>query len=122
MTAENSEYYNNVNWETPNQFIAKIWEGDGLDIWDRMEKFNSESVKSIALGFSFDNSAVSSTYTALTNVYEEYVKALFYGFTDPETGIPALLEKLKAAGLDDYIAAKQEALNQWAQENGVTGK
>lgn len=122
VTAENSEYYNNVNWETPNQFIAKIWEGDGLDIWDRMEKFNSESVKSIALGFSFDNSAVSSTYTALTNVYEEYVKALFYGFTDPETGIPALLEKLKAAGLDDYIAAKQEALNQWAQENGVTGK
>ena len=98
VTAENSEYYNNVNWQTPNQFIAEIWQGDSLDIWERMEKFNSESVKSIALGFSFDNSAVSSTYTALMNVYDGYVKALFYGFTNPETGIPEVVDKLNAAG------------------------
>lgn len=122
VTAENSEYYNNVNWQTPNQFIAEIWQGDSLDIWERMEKFNSESVKSIALGFSFDNSAVSSTYTALMNVYDGYVKALFYGFTNPETGIPEVVDKLNAAGLQEYIQAKQEALDKWAADNGVTEK
>lgn len=119
VDASTSEYYNNVNWETPNQFIAEIWEGDDLGIWDKMATFNSESVKSKALGFSFDNSAVSATYTALTNVYNEYVLSLFYGFTDPETGIPELCSALESAGLEEYMAAKQEALDQWAAENGV---
>lgn len=119
VTAENSEYYNNVNWELPNQFIAEIWEGDELDVWERMAEFNSGAVKSKALGFSFDNSAVSSEYTALTNVYNEYVKALFFGFTDPETGIPELQEKLEAAGLQKYMDAKQAALDEWAAANGI---
>lgn len=108
-----------MNWELPNQFIAEIWEGDELDVWERMAEFNSGAVKSKALGFSFDNSAVSSEYTALTNVYNEYVKALFFGFTDPETGIPELQEKLEAAGLQKYMDAKQAALDEWAAANGI---
>lgn len=43
-------------------------EGDPLDLWERMEKFNDNAVKSKALGFTFDNSDYSSEYTALTNV------------------------------------------------------
>ena len=119
MTADNSEYYNNVNWELPNQFIAKVWEGDSLSIWDDMEKFNDEAVRSKALGFSFDNSDVASEYTALTNVYDEYGTALLYGFTDPDTGIPEFVQKLQDAGLEKYIAAKQAALDAWAAENGI---
>lgn len=71
------------------------------------------------MDFPFDNSAVASAYTALTNVYKEYVLALTYGFTNPDTGIPELVEALKSAGLDDYIAAKQEALDAWAEASGV---
>lgn len=119
VTAENSEYYNNVNWEMPNQFIAEIWEGDGLDVWERMEKFNNGAVTSKALGYSFDNSAVSAEYTALTNVFNEYVNALIFGFTNPETGIPELVEKLKAAGLEKYMEAKQASLDAWAAANNV---
>lgn len=119
IDADTSEYYNNVNWELPNQFIAEVWEGDSLDIGERMDKFNSEAVKSKALGFSFDNSAVASEFTALTNVYNEYGKALLFGFTDPDTGIPEFEERLKEAGLEKYMAAKQEALDAWAQEAGI---
>lgn len=119
IDADNSEYYNNVNWELPNQFIAEIWVGDDLDIWDRMEKFNNEAVTSKALGFSFDNSAVASEYTALTNVYNEYGKALLFGFTNPDTGIPEFEARLKEAGLEKYMAAKQEALDAWAQQAGI---
>lgn len=119
INAENSEYYNNVNWELPNQFIAEIWEGDSLDIWTRMDAFNNGAVASKALGFSFDNSAVAAEYTALTNVYNQYVKSLFFGFMDPETGIAALNDDLNDAGLEKYMAAKQEALNAWAEANGV---
>jgi len=119
ISAENSEWYHTMNWLLPNQYIAHIWEGDPLDLWTRMEAFNDNSVKSKALGFTFDNSEYATEYTALKNVYDEYCKQITYGFVDPDTGIADMEEKLKAAGLDDYIAAKQEALDKWASANGV---
>ncbi|WFR57627.1 ABC transporter substrate-binding protein [Anaerocolumna sp. AGMB13025] len=119
VTAANSEYYNNVNWLMPNQFIAEIWDGNPLDIWDRMASFNKDSVKSKALGFSFDNSSVSTEYAVLTNVYNEYAFQLMYGFKDPATGIPEMLDKFKAAGLETYMKAKQTAHDEWAKTNGV---
>ena len=119
VDAQNSEYYNMVNWEMPNQFIAHVWEGDSLDIWERTEKFNTEAKASKAIGFTFDKTNYSSQYTALSNVYDEYQKQLMYGFADPETTIPEMMERLNAAGLQEYMQAKQEALDKWAKENGV---
>lgn len=119
VDAQTSEYFNNVNWLMPNQFIAHIWEGNLLDIWERMEKFNGESVKSKALGFAFDNSSVATEFTALTNVYKEYGKQLIFGFIDPAVGIAEMVDKLKASGLDKYMEAKQAALDEWAKVNGI---
>lgn len=119
IDAQTSEYYNNVNWQMPNQFIARIWEGDGLDLWERMQAYNDNAVTSKAMGFTFDNSDFSAEYTALTNVYSEYSHQLELGFLDPEQGIPELVDRLKAAGLDDYIAEKQAQIDAWAAENGV---
>lgn len=114
VTVENSEYYLGAGYGMPNQFIAHIWEGDSLDLWERTEEFNNNGIVSKAVGFTFDKTDVSSEYTALTNVFNEYVKALVFGFTEPESGIAELESKLKAAGLEDYIAAKQAALDEWA--------
>lgn len=119
VTAENAEWYHTMNWLLPNQYIANIWEGNELTLWDDTEAFNENSEKSKALGFSFDNSAYASELTALTNVYDEYAKQLLYGFVEPEAGIAEMEAKLEAAGLEEYIAAKQEALNEWAEANGI---
>ena len=119
VDASNSEWYHTMNWLLPNQYIAHIWQGDPLDLWDRMEQFNNDSIKSKALGFTFDNSDYASEFSALKNVYDEYVKQITFGFVDPETGIAEMQAKLEAAGLNTYIAAKQEALNAWAEANGV---
>lgn len=119
VDAQTSEYYNNVNWQMPNQFIARIWEGDSLDLWTTMQNYNDNALASKAMGFTFDNSEVSAEYTALTNVYSEYQRQLELGFMNPDEGIPKLVERLKAAGLDDYIAAKQAQLNEWAAANGI---
>lgn len=119
VDAQNSEYYNIVNWELPNQFIAHVWEGDTLDIWDRTEEFNESAVKSKAIGFTFDKSKYSSQFTALSNVYDEYEKQLQYGFADPSTTIPEMMERLNAAGLQEYMQAKQDALDKWAEETGA---
>ena len=119
VNAENSEWYHTMNWLLPNQYIAHIWEGDPLDLWERMEKFNDNAVKSKALGFTFDNSDYSSEYTALTNVYDEYAKQIMFGLVEPENGIAEMQAKLEAAGLEDYMAAKQKALDEWAAANGI---
>lgn len=115
VNGQNSGYYNNVNWEMPNQFIAGIWNGNDLDIWTRMKKFNDSAVTSKAAGFVFDNSAVTTEYTALTNVYNQYEKQLEFGFVNPATGIPEMDAKLKTNGLDKYMTEKQNQLNKWSK-------
>ena len=117
VNAQNSEYYNNTNWELPNQFIAKIWEGDELNLWDRMQKFNDEADTSLAMGFVYDNSELANEYTALTNVYNEYQAQLELGFVDPDVVIPEMMERLKAAGLEKYIQAKADAIKEWSEKN-----
>ena len=72
-----------------------------------------------AYGFTFDKSEYSAQFTALSNVFDEYDKQLQYGFADPDTTIPEMMERLNAAGLQEYMQAKQEALDKWAKEAGV---
>lgn len=119
VTNENAEWYHTMNWLLPNQFIAHIWEGDSLDLWERMEEFNNNAEKSKALGFSWDNSEYAGIYTALKNVYDEHIKQIMFGYVEPEEGVAAMQKELEAAGLDEYIAAKQAALDEWAAANGV---
>lgn len=119
VDANTAEYYHTMNWLMPNQFIAHIWEGDSLDLWDQMEEFNNSAPTSKALGFAFDNSEYAAEYAALTNIYDEYIKQLMFGFLDPDVGIPEMEERMEAAGLNEYIAAKQKALDEWVAANGV---
>ena len=119
VDAQNSEYYMNVNWEMPNQFLARIWEGDSLDLWTRMQNYNDNALASKAMGFTFDNSNVSAEYTALTNVYAEYRDQLELGFVDPEVVIPEMEKRLEAAGIEHYIAEKQAQMNAWAEASGI---
>ncbi|MCF0127938.1 MAG: DUF3502 domain-containing protein, partial [Pseudobutyrivibrio sp.] len=72
-------------------------------------------VKSKALGFTWDNSDYAAEYTALTNAYEEFGLQVVYGFVEPEKGLKDLNDALYAAGLQEYIEAKQAALDAWAK-------
>ncbi|MBR1847802.1 MAG: ABC transporter substrate-binding protein [Lachnospiraceae bacterium] len=120
VDANNSEYYPNVLWLMPNPYVTYVWEGDPLDLGSQMADFNDNcDCKSKALGFTWDNTDYAAEYTALQNAYDEYAPKLVHGFVDPETGIAELEAALEAAGLNDYMAAKQEALDAWAKENGV---
>lgn len=120
VDANTSEYFPNVLWLMPNQYAAHVWEGDPIDVGEQTAEFNDNCPnKSKALGFTWDNSDYAAEFTALQNAYKEYSGQVVYGFIEPEEGIKQLNEALKAAGLDTYMAAKQEALNEWAAENGV---
>lgn len=120
VDANNSEYYPNVLWLMPNPYVTYVWQGDPLDLGAQMADFNDNcACKSKALGFTWDNTDYAAEYTALQNAYDEFAPKLVHGFVDPETGIAELESALEAAGLNDYMAAKQEALDAWAKENGI---
>ena len=112
-------YHPNVLPFMQNEFIAGVWHGDDPDVWKNTEDTNEGAIKSLAMGFAFDGSNVSTELTALNNVYEEYRYQLEYGFVDPETGIAEMVSKMKDAGLDTYIAEKQSQLDAWASENNI---
>lgn len=112
-------YHPNVLPFMQNEFIAGVWHGDDPDVWKNTEDTNKGAIKSLAMGFAFDGSNVSTELTALNNVYEEYRYQLEYGFVDPETGIAEMVSKMKDAGLDTYIAEKQSQLDAWASENNI---
>jgi putative aldouronate transport system substrate-binding protein len=84
-----------------------------------MQAFNQSALKSKAMGFTFNNSELTTEYTALANIYAEYQRQLEFGFLDPAVGIPEMVERMNKAGLEKYIAAKQEQIDQWAVSAGV---
>ena len=61
-----------------------------------------------------------SEYTAMVNIYNEYADQLEMGFLNPDEGIPEMVERLKASGLEKYMAEKQAQLDAWAEENGIS--
>ena len=119
VDASNAEFSHSVNWLFPNQYITEVWVGQELNVYEETEKFNDNSKKSKALGFSFDNSSVMTEYTALVNVQNEYINQIMLGFVEPEAALKEMNEKLYAAGLEKYMAEKQKQLDVWAAANGV---
>jgi len=119
VDATNCTYHHACNWELPNQYLSTPWEGDPLDLGERTFEFNANSPRSLALGFTFDNSEYSSEYTALANKYSEMYKMIMFGFAeDPVAYTEEMNAALKTNGLEEYIAAKADALAKWAAEKG----
>ena len=115
VNADNSEYYPNVLWLMPNQYAAHVWEGDPIDVGEQTAFNDNCKLKSKALGFTCDNSDYVAAFTAMQNAYKEFGPQVVYGFVDPDTGLKQLNDALYAAGLQEYMDAKQEALNEWAK-------
>ena len=115
---EDAEYNHALQWLAPGQFLAMPEYGNPTNLWDVYEEFNANATVSEASGFQFDNSTVATQYTALSNAYTEYQKSIEYGMSDPETAIPEMLDKLNAAGYQEYMAEKQTQLDNWRANNG----
>ena len=109
-------YHPNIAWLMPNEFITGVWAGTDLDIWEKTRAFNSEAAVSKALGFMFDNSEFMTEYTALSNIYQEYRDQIEFGMLDPDVAVPEMLEKMKKAGLEEYMNEKQRQLDAWAAQ------
>ena len=64
-------------------------------------------------GFMPSNENVSTQAAAISNVYNQYYKALTYGDVNPDDIMPQFLADLEAAGINELIADYQAQVDAW---------
>ncbi|MCR8657770.1 ABC transporter substrate-binding protein [Paenibacillus endoradicis] len=113
-----ARYSPGSNWMLGNQFINYLWDTEDPDKWKEFVTFNEGAVQSPGLGFMFDGEEVRSEVAAVVNVDKQYAVALESGSVDPAVVLPEYIEKLKSAGIDKIIAAKQEQFDAFLAKQG----
>lgn len=112
---EDSKFFLSAGWVFGNQFNADLLVGQEDGIWEETDKINREAEVSPISGFSFDQSNVSSEIAKIAAVNEEYKNLAF--FDNWEEQFAEFSDKIRAAGLDTYIAELQTQLDAWSAEN-----
>ncbi|MUG65691.1 extracellular solute-binding protein [Paenibacillus campinasensis] len=80
---------------------------------DQYNSWDDQALRSDSLGFRFNNENVKMIETALKEVAGKDLAAIRSGFVDYETAYPVAIEKLKAAGIDEYVAEIQRQLDEF---------
>lgn len=113
---------NGLTTETSGYYVSYgVWEAGSNTVWASRygyamleEKMIREGYEySPAFGYSFNSTDYSVELTALSAVFNEYDKIINCGAVDPETELPAFINALKDAGIDDVIAANQAQYDEW---------
>lgn len=112
-TDRTGDYSPGSAWMFGNQFLNYVWESEDPEKWDKFREFNQNAHVSPALGFVFNSDPVQSEVGALTNVIEQYQRALESGSVDPDKVLPEYLNALRAAGLDKVIQEKQRQFDEF---------
>lgn len=100
-------------WRFPNQFITYVWEGNDLNFWDNMRKYNEESIHGNDYGFYFDITPVYDDYMEICDIYYKYCRILENGMVNPQEGLEAMNQELDACHIDEVIAEKQRQFDRW---------
>lgn len=116
VTAKTTGYAPSVGFEFGNEFLSYTWKGDSETLWNDMKSFNNTAKKSKALGFMFDSTSVKTEYANVSNVVNQYKIPIGTGAVDPSQ-LQEFISKLKTAGIDKIVQAKQTQLDKWASSN-----
>lgn len=84
---------------------------EGNPYVDEILPQNENAVRSPAMGFAFDNSAVADKIAACQAIFMEYKGIIHTGTGDPEANVAAMMDAMRASGFDDVVAAVQEQLD-----------
>ena len=73
-----------------------------------------DSRKSPALGYCFNTENVSTEYSAVTAVIQQYIPSVNCGTIEPSANLEEFRTALKAAGIEKVIEENQRQLDEWA--------
>ncbi len=85
---------------------------------DLYNSWDDNAVRSKTLGFSFNNEKVKNIETAIKEVGLKDFAAIRSGFVDFDTEYPKAVQKLKEAGIDEYVAEVQRQFDEFLAAKG----
>jgi putative aldouronate transport system substrate-binding protein len=106
-----------MDWVMGNASLTYLSMSNDPNQLEMQKAFKERAIHSKALGFTFNEEPVKNEGVALKNVMDQYAAILDTGTVDPEKKLKEFNDKLKAAGLEKYIAEKQKQLDAWVAAN-----
>ena len=114
--SEDASYNPNTKSIFGNQFLLPLTTSEAEIGVDNENVDSSNWYYSPLYGFSVDLSKVSTVDTQLQNVYNEYNAMIACGFGDDES-YQEYIDKLYAAGLQEYLDELQSQLDAYFAQN-----
>ncbi len=112
VAQQKENMYSNGNFILGNNLLALPLVGNDPDMYEQIRAENASAQISPYLGFTLDNTELElliSQITAVTDQYSCYLCCGAYNDAD----YAEYLDKLEAAGVQDYLDAVQAQLSAW---------
>lgn len=110
----NTVQYHTGDFLYGNQAITALWEGSVMTREEQLAQMKENGISKY-FGFQIDNTGLENSVTACYNVVKQYVASLASGSNGAEweKTYDEFTTALKAAGIDDLVAAYQSQLDNW---------
>ncbi|WMJ87009.1 ABC transporter substrate-binding protein [Anaerocolumna sp. MB42-C2] len=113
--SQNDFFY---EWMFRNQNYQMFAPGIDQSYIDIYNSWDDNAVRSKTLGFNFNNEKVKDVETAIKEVGLKDFAAIRSGFVDFDTEYPKAVQKLKEAGIDEYVAEVQRQFDEFLASKG----
>lgn len=104
--------YHTDDFRIGNQYLILPWQGQDADFRQKAEESYLAAETSVYLGLAVDTSEFDTLVATLSNIKTEYFAQLVNGMYT-ESMYNEFIEKIKTAGVDDYIALYQSAVDEF---------
>lgn len=109
----NSRNYGFSEWKIGNMNLIRQSTTSPKAMFDLFNSQNETAVNGINLGFIFQPEPVAVEYANCRTELGLSVKPIYLGVVDFEENYDAMLEKMKAAGIDKVVAEYKKQLDAW---------
>ena len=114
----NSGGYDNreFGWGLGTEFNSYLVNGQSDDNWDKVKEINEQTPMGELIGFTFNSDGYELIIQNCMAIVQEYLPAFEnanYALSEKDAKIAEFIGKLKSAGADRLIQAKQEQLNKF---------
>lgn len=99
-------------YKSQNSFLCLPWSGAPVDFRQKAQEVFENAPTSNYLGLTVNTSENESLIAAISSVNDEFHGQMCGGFYSDEL-YQEYLDKLEAAGIDEYVALYQKAMDEF---------
>ena len=113
----NQDYQPGNNWAWGDlDRNGYVTEGSPANMLEGKARSGEKATPSLALGFGINTETIKTEYAQIASVVDEYARGLLSGAAAPEKNLDEFNEKLKAAGLNTFLAEIQKQLDAYKSQ------